>query len=70
VIKPAHRIYLHVMWTTFDRRPMINHPTRSFLDRFFRKVAIAEKAEVVALAILRTHVHVILRYRRDSICRV
>ena len=61
MINPAHRIYVHVAWTTLDRRPMIDHPTRLFLDRFFRKVAIAEKVEVVTLAILQTHVHAIFR---------
>ena len=61
MIKPAHRIYLHVAWSTLERRPMIDAATHAFLDRFVRKVTIAEKAELLALAILRTHVHMLLR---------
>ena len=61
MIKPAHRIYLHVAWTTLGRRPMIDASTQRFLDGFFRRVAISERVDVVALAILRTHVHMILR---------
>ena len=61
MIKPAHRIYLHVAWTTLGRRPMIDAPTKRFLDGFFRRVAISERVDLVALAILRTHVHLILR---------
>ena len=61
MIKPAHRIYLHIAWTTLGRRPMIDTPTRGFLEQFFRRVTITEKVQLVALAILRTHVHLLVR---------
>lgn len=57
----AHRLYFHVTWSTLNRLPMIDRPTRDFLDAFIRSTAIRERAEIVAVAILQTHVHVLLR---------
>ena len=56
---PAHRIYM--TWSTLARRPMIDAPTRAFLDEFFRKIAIQERATIVSLSFLRTHVHLLVR---------
>jgi len=33
----AHRLFFHLTWSTIDRRPMIDAPTRAFLDEFVRK---------------------------------
>src|SRR2546427_11734392 len=56
-----HQLYIHLAWPTRERRPMIDSPTRDFLDDYFRRTAAREHADVVALAILRTHVHMLLR---------
>src|SRR5437870_7989540 len=40
---------------------MIDSPTRDFLDDYFRRTAAREHADVVALAILRTHGLMLLR---------
>lgn len=57
----AHQLYFHLVWTTLERRPMIDGVTRDFLSDFLRRSAIRERAEVVAIAILQTHVHVLVR---------
>jgi len=57
----AHRLYFHLTWSTLGRRPMIDAPTREFLEGFLKRTAVRERVEVVALSILRTHVHLILR---------
>src|SRR5881628_3809590 len=57
---PAHRIYFHLTWSTFRRQPMIDAPTRAFLDQYFRKIVIQERVTLVAAAFLRTHVHLLL----------
>ncbi|SRR6266516_4145776 len=57
----AHQLYFHLAWATRDRAPMIDAATRDFLEEFFRRTATRERAEIVALAILRTHVHMLLR---------
>ncbi|HTY06835.1 MAG TPA: transposase [Gemmatimonadales bacterium] len=58
---PAHQLFFHIAWTTLDRRPMIDAPTSEFLEPFIRRTVTRERAEVLGLAILRTHVHLILR---------
>jgi len=57
----AIQLYIHLAWTTVDRLPMIDATTQSFLDEFFRKTAAANDVQIVELAILRTHVHMIVR---------
>ena len=57
----AHQLFFHITWSTFDRRPMIDPPTRAFLDEFLRRSAIKERVEVIELAILATHVHIVIR---------
>jgi REP element-mobilizing transposase RayT len=58
---PAHRIYFHLTWSTLGRRPMIDARTRDFLDEYFRKIAVQERATIVSLGFLQTHVHVLVR---------
>lgn len=57
----AHQLFFHLTWSTFDRRPMIDPPTRAFLDEFLRRSANKERVEVIELAILATHVHIVIR---------
>ena len=57
----AHRIYFHLTWSTYRRMAMIDLPTRNFLDGFFRRTAIQERVTIIALAFLRTHVHLLIQ---------
>ena len=40
---------------------MIDVPTRVFLEEFFQRTAIRERVEVLELAILAAHVHIVIR---------
>src|SRR5262245_32861846 len=40
---------------------MIDHATQGFLEEFFRKTAASHEVKIVELAILRTHVHMIVQ---------
>jgi len=40
---------------------MIDAPTRKFLDGFFRRTAIQERITIVALALLRSHIHLLVQ---------
>jgi REP element-mobilizing transposase RayT len=40
---------------------MIDSATRDFLDEYFRRIAAREHADIVVLAILQTHVHILVR---------
>ena len=55
------RIYVHLVWTTRDRKPTIDQPVARFLSRYLVAVAHQERAGVHALGIVRTHVHLLLQ---------
>ncbi len=56
-----HRIYLHITWTTRDREPAIDAASASLLRRLLPAIARQERAHILELGIVRTHVHVLLR---------
>jgi putative transposase len=56
-----HRLYAHVVWTTRDRAPLLDARIARFLWRFLRDVARQERAVVLQLGLVRTHVHLLLR---------
>jgi putative transposase len=56
-----HRLYVHLVWTTRDRLPLITAPLAAFLQRFFPAVAAQERASLLALGIVTTHVHLLIR---------
>jgi putative transposase len=55
------RLYAHVVWTTRERAPILDAKIARFLWRFLRDVARQERAAVLALGMVRTHVHLLLR---------
>jgi len=57
----SHQLFIHLAWTTLDRLPMINLPTKTFLEDFFKKTAARHDVDIVELAILKTHVHMLVR---------
>ena len=57
----AHQLFIHLAWTTLDRRPMIDAGTSSFLEEFFKKTASRHDVKIVELAMLKTHVHMVVR---------
>src|SRR5436190_21677853 len=57
----ALQLYFHLARTTRDRLPMIDAATKPSLDQFIRKAATQEGVDVVALGIVQTHVHMIVR---------
>jgi REP element-mobilizing transposase RayT len=57
-----HRLFAHVVWTTRPRAPILDVGIARFLDRFLRAIAREERAIVLELGIVRTHVHVLVRY--------
>jgi len=56
-----HRIFFHVVWTTRDRQPLIDAPYAVFLCRFLRAVARQERAQVLQIGLVATHVHLLIR---------
>ena len=56
-----HRIYFHVVWTTRDRERMITADVARFLENFLPAVASQERATLLALGAVRTHLHLMVR---------
>jgi len=57
-----HRLYAHVVWTTRDRASLLDAGLARFLDRFLRMIAREERAILLEVGMVRTHIHLLLRY--------
>jgi putative transposase len=57
----AHALYVHLVWVTWRRRPMITTGVAAFLRRFLPAEAARHGCEVVALGVVPDHVHLLLR---------
>ena len=56
-----HRLYLHIVWTTRDRAPLIDSGLATFLCRFLRAVARKERAYILEVGMVQTHIHLLAR---------
>jgi putative transposase len=56
-----HRIHVHVTWTTRQREPLIDAAAMGILERLLPSIARQERAVVLELGVVRTHVHLLLR---------
>jgi putative transposase len=56
-----HRIYVHVVWTTRHRRALIDATIADKLCPLIRNVADQEKALVLGIGMVQTHVHLLVR---------
>ncbi len=56
-----HRLYCHIVWTTREREPVIDAGLAAFLTRFLRTIAHQERAHILEMGIVATHVHLLVR---------
>ena len=56
-----HRLYVHLVWTTRGRERLINLERAGFLCRFLRAMARKERAYVLEIGMVQTHLHVLAR---------
>ena len=56
-----HHLYCHIVWTTRDRQPLIDAGLARFLCRFLRQIARGERAHVLEIGMVTTHVHLLAR---------
>jgi REP element-mobilizing transposase RayT len=56
-----HRLYIHLIWTTRGRERLIDRELARFLCRFLRAMARKEKAYVLEIGMVQTHVHLLIR---------
>ena len=56
-----HRLYVHLVWTTLGRERLIDPELARFLCRFLRAMARKERAYVLEIGMVQTHVHLLAR---------
>ena len=56
-----HRLYYHIVWTTRGRRPLLNAELAAFLGHYLRSIARQERAHVLEMGIVTTHLHLLVR---------
>ncbi len=56
-----HRLYIHLVWTTRGRACLIDGDLARFLCRFLSAVARKERAYILEIGLVQTHVHVLAR---------
>ena len=55
------QLFVHLVWTTFERRPMIGTSEARFLERFLPGEAERHGCHTIAVGIVCDHVHLVLR---------
>lgn len=56
-----HRLYIHLIWTTRNREPLIDGDIARFLCRFLRAMARKERAHILEIGVVQTHIHILAR---------
>ena len=56
-----HRLYCHVVWTTRNRERVLDAGLARFLCGFLRGVARQERARILEIGMVTTHVHLLVR---------
>ena len=56
-----HRLYIHLVWTTRARERLIDRDLARFLCRFLRAMARKERAYILEIGMVQTHVHLLAR---------
>jgi putative transposase len=66
-----HRLFMHLIWTTRDRLPLIDAAAAEYLAANLPIIAWQERANVLGIGIVRTHVHLLVRlHPTTSIARL
>ncbi len=56
-----HRLYYHMIWATRGRLPLLNAEVAAFLCRYLRNIARQERAHVLEIGMVTTHLHLLVR---------
>jgi putative transposase len=62
-----HRVYVHLVWATRGRERLIDSGLAQFLCRFLRAMARKERAYILEIGMVQTHVHLLCRVHPTGI---
>ena len=60
--KPFTKLYLHLVWSTWDRAPLLTRELHEAVDRSIRTECVKLGVEVVAIGGVDDHVHLFVRF--------
>lgn len=56
-----HQLFYHIVWSTREHRPVITRDIAAFLDRLLRALANQERAHIMEIGMVTTHVHLLIQ---------
>ena len=56
-----HRLYYHIIWATRSRLPLVTAELATFLCHYLRSIARQERAHVLEIGMVTTHLHLLAR---------
>ncbi len=56
-----HRLYYHLIWATRGRLPLLTAELAIFLCHYLRSIARQERAHVLEVGMVTTHLHLLVR---------
>ncbi|HEX8693915.1 MAG TPA: IS200/IS605 family transposase [Longimicrobium sp.] len=59
--EPFTQLYVHLVWATWDRLPLLDAELRHVVDAAIRRECVDLKVEVVAFGAVADHVHLLAR---------
>ena len=62
-----HQLLVHIVWTTRDRQPTIDRPRAEYLWKHLPIIARQERARVLELGIVTTHLHLLVRLHPSTV---
>jgi REP element-mobilizing transposase RayT len=61
-----HRLYVHLVWTTLQRLPLVTADRARILARYLRVTARHHQARVLEVGMVTTHVHLLLQFEPST----
>jgi len=61
IARMRHRLYYHMIWATRSRLPLLTAELATFLCHYLRSIARQERAHVLEVGIVTTHLHLLVR---------
>jgi REP element-mobilizing transposase RayT len=68
--EPFTKLYVHLVWATWDRLPILTPDLIEIVDRAVRHECVELGVEVIAFGAVLDHVHLLARIRRSSPSRI
>src|SRR5512139_3589257 len=62
-----HQLLVHLVWTTRNRQPTIDQPRATYLWEHLPIIARQERARVLELGIVATHLHLLVRLHPSTV---